>query len=114
MASSELLERQERLAVVGAGTIGELERATDEIVPSFVLLIDGFGSFWQSVEPLDRSEHVNKLLRIAADGRGVGIHLVYTADRRSAVVPALSSAFVSQVVEDRCKMCCMRMRYICM
>jgi DNA segregation ATPase FtsK/SpoIIIE, S-DNA-T family len=91
MASSELLERQERLAVVGAGTIGELERATGEIVPSFVLLIDGFGSFWQSVEPLDRSEHVNKLLRIAADGRGVGIHLVYTADRRSAVVPALSS-----------------------
>jgi DNA segregation ATPase FtsK/SpoIIIE, S-DNA-T family len=91
MASSELLARQEQLAEVGAGTLAELEKATGVIVPSFVLLIDGFGSFWQSVEPLDRSEHVNKVLRIAADGRGVGIHLVYTADRRSAVVPALSS-----------------------
>jgi DNA segregation ATPase FtsK/SpoIIIE, S-DNA-T family len=91
MASSELLARQEQLAEVGAGTLAELENATGTIVPSFVLLIDGFGSFWQTVEPLDRSEHVNKLLRIAADGRGVGIHLVYTADRRSAVVPALSS-----------------------
>jgi DNA segregation ATPase FtsK/SpoIIIE, S-DNA-T family len=91
MASSELLARQEQLAEVGAGTLAELEKATGVIVPSFVLLIDGFGSFWQTVEPLDRSEHVNKLLRIAADGRGVGIHLVYTADRRSAVVPALSS-----------------------
>jgi DNA segregation ATPase FtsK/SpoIIIE, S-DNA-T family len=91
MASSELLARQEQLAEVGAGTLAELEKATGAIVPSFVLLIDGFGSFWQTVEPLDRSEHVNKLLRIAADGRGVGIHLVYTADRRSAVVPALSS-----------------------
>jgi DNA segregation ATPase FtsK/SpoIIIE, S-DNA-T family len=91
MASSELVSRQEQLAEVGAGTLAELEKATGVIVPSFVLLIDGFGSFWQSVEPLDRSEHVNKLLRIAGDGRGVGIHLVYTADRRSAVVPALSS-----------------------
>jgi DNA segregation ATPase FtsK/SpoIIIE, S-DNA-T family len=104
MASSELLARQEQLAEVGAGTLAELEKATGAIVPSFVLLIDGFGSFWQTVEPLDRSEHVNKLLRIAADGRGVGIHLVYTADRRSAVVPALSSVtggrFVMHIPEE--------------
>jgi DNA segregation ATPase FtsK/SpoIIIE, S-DNA-T family len=98
MASAEMATRQEQLAEVGAGTLAELERASGKVIPSMVILIDGFGAFWQSVEPLDRSEHVNKLLRIAADGRSVGIHLVYTADRRSAVVPALSSVTGSRFV----------------
>jgi DNA segregation ATPase FtsK/SpoIIIE, S-DNA-T family len=90
MLASAVTARQEELAQVGAGTIAELETATGQIIPAIVVLIDGFGAFWQAVEPLDRSEHIQRLLRVAAEGRSVGVHLVYTADRRSAVVPALN------------------------
>ncbi len=101
LAAYEVLTRQEQLAEVGAGSIAELERATGTVVAAMVILIDGFSQFWQTVEPIDRSEYVQKLLRVAAEGRSVGVHLVYTADRRSAVVPALSSVtgarFVMQI-----------------
>jgi DNA segregation ATPase FtsK/SpoIIIE, S-DNA-T family len=98
MLSTSVTQRQELLARVGAGNLAELEQATGEIVPAIVVLIDGFSAFWQVVEPLDRSEHITRLLRVASDGRSVGIHLVYTADRRAAVVPALSGVTGGRLV----------------
>jgi S-DNA-T family DNA segregation ATPase FtsK/SpoIIIE len=91
-------ERKARLGEVGAAGLPELRRLTGERMPHVVVLLDGFGQFWQVMEPLDRSQHVESFTRIISEGRSVGIHIVLTADRRAAVPPMITSTISSRAV----------------
>ena len=91
-------ERAVRYASVNASTIHEYRRlagATDE--PRVLLLVDGFGAFRNQYEVGFQSKVLDQLISIAADGRQVGVHVVLTADRLSAVPAALSSSVQRRV-----------------
>lgn len=54
--------------------------------PFWVVMIDGFGSFWAAIEELGTGNAVSdKFVRTFAEGRSVGVHFVVTADQRSAI-----------------------------
>lgn len=86
-------ERAVRYAAVNAGTIDEYRRiANTPDEPRILLLLDGFAAFRNTYEIGMLSRVLDQLISIAADGRQVGVHLVLTADRTSAVPAALSSS----------------------
>lgn len=86
-------ERAVRYAAINAGTIDEYRSLAGE--PSearILLLLDGFAAFRNMYEVGLLSRVLDQLISIAADGRQVGVHLVLTADRTSAVPAALASS----------------------
>ncbi|MGA2837727.1 MAG: FtsK/SpoIIIE domain-containing protein [Acidimicrobiales bacterium] len=86
-------------ARVQAGSITEYRRnaeAPDE--PRIILLVDGVGLFRQSAEAGDRARLFEVFSSIALDGRGVGVHVVATADRPSSVPASLASTMQHKLV----------------
>lgn len=91
-------ERARRFASVNAATIDEYRRLSDEPdEPRILLLLDGFAAFRNAFEVGFRSRVLDQLVSIAADGRQVGVHVVLTADRLSAVPASLSSSVQRRV-----------------
>ena len=92
-------ERALRYSRVNAGTIGEYRAkagVSDE--PRILLLLDGVAAFRQAYEAAgDRARWFDMLIGIANDGRPVGVHLLLSADRPSAVPSALASAIQTRV-----------------
>jgi S-DNA-T family DNA segregation ATPase FtsK/SpoIIIE len=91
-------DRALRYSSVDAGTIGEYRAkadAPDE--PRVLVLLDGVGAFRQAYEANDKSRWFDMLVGIANDGRPVGVHLLLSADRPSAVPSALGSAIQTRV-----------------
>lgn len=92
-------DRARRYASVRAGTITEFRRIAgrpDE--PRILLLLDGFSAFRQQYEMLDGGRWFDALATLAADGRPLGIHVILTADRPSALVSRLSSAVQRRLI----------------
>ena len=50
-----------------------------------VVLIDGFGSFWDTMESFDFGRQADRFARLLGQGPSVGVHFVLTADQRSAI-----------------------------
>ncbi len=91
-------DRALRYSRVTAGTIGEYRAKADAPAePRILLLLDGVAAFRQAYEANDRSRWFDMLVGVANDGRPVGVHLLLSADRPSAVPSALGSAIQTRV-----------------
>ncbi len=53
--------------------------------PSIVLMIDGFGPFWDVLEGFDFGRQADRFARLLSQAPSAGVHVVMTADQRSAV-----------------------------
>lgn len=82
----------------GATTTFEHRRVTEQALPEILFLLDGFGSFYQVFEALDRGVHLEALQRVIVDGPPLGIRSVITADRYSAIPPRLSHTIPGRLV----------------
>lgn len=94
-------DRAARYTAVRAGTIGEYRRlanAPDE--PRILLLVDGIGAFKEQYEfgPVHLSTWFTAFAQIAADGRGVGVHLVVAGDRPTALPASIASTVQRRIV----------------
>jgi S-DNA-T family DNA segregation ATPase FtsK/SpoIIIE len=96
--AEEASARAELLAGSGAGSLDEHRRRTGDAPPPIVLLVDRFSALWDAIENIDRSEHATAFARLVTDGRGVGIHVVLTADRRGALPQNIHTAIGARVV----------------
>jgi DNA segregation ATPase FtsK/SpoIIIE, S-DNA-T family len=88
-----------RYAAAGASTLTQYRSrsgAADE--PRVLVLLDGVAAFRQAYEIGERSRWFDMLVNIAADGRGVGVHLAISADRPASVPSALGSSIQRRVV----------------
>ncbi len=85
-------DRARRYADVRAGSITEYRHlAGQPQEPRILVLLDGFSAFRQQYEMLDGGKWFDALTALAADGRPLGIHVILTADRPTALPPRLSS-----------------------
>ena len=84
-----------------------LSRLDDELIrrkaaatcePRIVVLVDGLAGFTGTFERVDYGEPVSALVRLAAEGRALGIHVVATAQRRAEVPSALGGVVQLRVV----------------
>jgi len=92
MLRATVEERSERYSAVKANTIGEYrERSGNAAEPRLLLLIDNFGAFRQACDSVPQSGMFEMVERLAAEGRGVGVHLIATADRSAAFSAGMNS-----------------------
>ena len=92
-------ERALRYSEHSAATITDYRRlaqAPDE--PRVIVLVDGLSAFCAAYDSLQGQRWLDLFTSIASDGRPVGVHLVVTADHRSAVWGSLSSAVQQRLV----------------
>jgi S-DNA-T family DNA segregation ATPase FtsK/SpoIIIE len=94
-------ERSARYAAVRAGDIVEyraLANAPEE--PRILVLVDGIGPFRDEYEykPTPWFPVWSAFSQVATDGRQVGVHVVVTGDRASAVPRSLASTIQKRVV----------------
>lgn len=66
--------------------------------PTMVLLLDSYAGFMDRYEMVDLGAFTDMVPRLIAEGPPVGVHVVATADRRSAFPMAVSSIVSSRVV----------------
>ncbi len=87
MLRDELARRGEDFAAVAASSVTEFRRITGRAdVPRILLLVDGFPAFRDDFETgAGRAEWFDAFRDILNDGRGLGMHVVFTADRSGAV-----------------------------
>jgi S-DNA-T family DNA segregation ATPase FtsK/SpoIIIE len=96
---STIDERAERYAKVKAGSISEYRTLADRPDEARIfLLVDGIGPFRQSCDSGERSALFDTFVSLAVDGRPVGVHVLGTADRPSAVPSALASTMQHRLV----------------
>ncbi|MEJ3404462.1 FtsK/SpoIIIE domain-containing protein [Rathayibacter sp. YIM 133350] len=97
--SGVLDERGRRFSEANAASLSEFRRLTGSTEPRILLLLDGFGPFkadWDSTTA--RLPFYNAFMRILAEGRPLGVHVVATADRAGAVPTAVSANITKRVV----------------
>jgi S-DNA-T family DNA segregation ATPase FtsK/SpoIIIE len=99
----ELRHRRALLVASGAEHLTAHHRAGGDRLDRIVILIDGLGSLADVLlDPLATGPGCNAwsdlVHRLVVDGRQVGIHVVVTADRRSAIPSRLQSAIGSRLV----------------
>ena len=86
---NEIKERKQKLSQFGVATIEMYEQANGKEVPSILLLIDTFDSITDAAY---REEFEKTAAQIAREGVSVGIHLIVSAGRQSAMrAPLLSN-----------------------
>jgi S-DNA-T family DNA segregation ATPase FtsK/SpoIIIE len=77
------LERRRRLVADTGGLSADL--------PAIVLLLDNYGGFMAAFDDLPGTEVRDELSRLVADGAGLGMYVVLTADRINAVPTAVAT-----------------------
>ncbi|WP_430647850.1 FtsK/SpoIIIE domain-containing protein [Agromyces sp. GXS1127] len=96
----ELLDRRGRaFSAANAASLTEYRELTGIREPRVLLLIDGFAQFkadWDSTTV--RMPFYNILMRVLAEGRPLGVHVVATADRSGAVPTAVSANVTRRIV----------------
>jgi len=92
-------DRARRYAAVRAGTITEYRHlAAQPHEPRILVLLDGFSAFRQQYELLDGGKWFDAFTSLAADGRPLGIHVILTADRPTALPSRLSAAVQRRLI----------------
>ncbi|AXH35700.1 FHA domain-containing protein [Humibacter sp. BT305] len=97
--AAELDDRNRAFAAVDAATLDDYRAATGEAVPRLLLLIDGFPLLraeWDTAP--GRAARYADLMRILGDGRRVGLHVAFTADRPGAIPSAVNAVVPRRVV----------------
>ncbi|KRC54961.1 MULTISPECIES: FtsK/SpoIIIE domain-containing protein [unclassified Nocardioides] len=98
---AELDERARRYPAVNAGTVAEYRVAAqrpDE--PRILLLVDGFPAFREAYEAggSTRAPLYAIFNQLLSEGRQLGVHVVFTADRPGSVPGSVSSSVPRKVV----------------
>jgi len=97
--ATEVERRRRVLADAHAESLSALrEQAGAMVLPRIVLLIDGYGAFHAAFDQGQLFEWIARAHKLVAEGRQVGVHFVITADRRTAVPPALLAAIAARFV----------------
>jgi S-DNA-T family DNA segregation ATPase FtsK/SpoIIIE len=92
-------ERAAQYSRVNAGTVADYRQLGGRPAePRILLLLDGMGAFRAEYEVGPYSKLFDTFLAIATDGRPVGIHVLVTADRASAVPAALGATLQRRIV----------------
>lgn len=96
----ELLDRRGRaFSAANAASLTEYRELSGIREPRVLLLIDGFAQFkadWDSTTV--RMPFYNIVMRLLAEGRPLGVHVVATADRSGAVPTAVSANVTKRIV----------------
>jgi S-DNA-T family DNA segregation ATPase FtsK/SpoIIIE len=100
MLRSELDDRAPRFAAANASTITEYRQlAGRPEEPRILLLIDGFPSFREDFEvAANRAKWYEVFRDVLTDGRQLGMHVAFTADRAGAVPSSVASSVQRRVV----------------
>jgi S-DNA-T family DNA segregation ATPase FtsK/SpoIIIE len=85
----EVLQRQARRAAEGAAA---------PTLPTVVLLLDGWGAFESAFDDMSGLAVREELSRVIADGPGVGVHVIATADRAMGVPGAVSTLVAQKLL----------------
>ncbi len=96
--TAEIVRRRDLFADAGVSTLSEYRRNHGRHLPRLVVLLDGYGSFTAAFDRIDFGEWIERVPRLVAEGRALGVHFVITADRRTAVSMSLSGSVTSRVV----------------
>jgi S-DNA-T family DNA segregation ATPase FtsK/SpoIIIE len=73
-------------------------RAERPDLPRTILMVDGIGAFVDRFAKVDGGVWIDRLSAIASTGRSVGVHLIFTADTKGAVPPALTASVKGRMV----------------
>ncbi|MGR2752992.1 FtsK/SpoIIIE domain-containing protein [Agromyces arachidis] len=96
----DLLDRRGRaFSAANAASLTEYRALSGIREPRVLLLIDGFAQFkaeWDSTTA--RMPFYNVVMRVLAEGRPLGVHVVATADRAGAVPTAVGANVTRRVV----------------
>jgi S-DNA-T family DNA segregation ATPase FtsK/SpoIIIE len=100
MLRTEIDRRKRILGDAGVLSLAEFEvRGADAVtLPRLVLLLDSYAGFTSSYDRVDASMWTELLPRIVAEGRGVGVHVIASADRRAAIPPAVAGVIPRKLV----------------
>ncbi|QTN00543.1 type VII secretion protein EssC [Sediminibacillus dalangtanensis] len=94
LLSASMKERKQKLSQYGVANMEMYEKASGDNVPNTVIVIDNF----DSVREADFSDEFEKLVtQIAREGASIGIHLVISAGRQSAMKMPLLSNIKTQI-----------------
>ena len=91
-------ERVQRYGAVRASTVAEYRSlANRPEEPRILLLVDGMATFRQEYEFTGTANVFPMFQQLLSDGRGVGIHVVVTADRPASVSPTIAASIQRRV-----------------
>jgi S-DNA-T family DNA segregation ATPase FtsK/SpoIIIE len=93
-------DRSRRYSEVNAGNIAEYRRLTGrEDEPRILLLLDGFQTFREEYDTgVGRQAFFAMLTGLIGEGRPLGVHVAFTADRSSSVPTAVASNIQRRVI----------------
>lgn len=100
MLRSTIARRAELFGATGVADIESYRLARPDAPdePTMVLLLDSYAGFMDRYEMVDLGAVTDLVPRLLAEGPPVGVHVVATADRRSAFPMAVSSIVSERVV----------------
>ncbi|SNZ14040.1 DNA segregation ATPase FtsK/SpoIIIE, S-DNA-T family [Terribacillus aidingensis] len=94
MLTGVMKQRKQKLSQYGVANIGLFERASGETVPNICLVIDNY----ESVKDSDFGDDFEKVItQVAREGASIGIHLIISAGRQSAMRMPLLSNIKTQI-----------------
>lgn len=93
----ELDRRSRAFAAVAAATLTDYRNRVDRDLARILLLVDHVGGLRNAYEGGPMHGWWERFVRIAAEGRGVGLHVVMTADRPAAIPAAVASAVQREI-----------------
>lgn len=95
----EIDDRAKEFARVRAGTIAEYRRLAEAPeTPRILLLVDGMAAFREAYDFSHLAKWFTTFVQIATDGRQVGVHVVVTGDRPSAIPTSLGSSIQRRLI----------------
>jgi DNA segregation ATPase FtsK/SpoIIIE, S-DNA-T family len=96
----ELDTRGSRFAEANAGSISEYRSLSGDMsLPRIVVLLDNYPAFRQEFEGVTgRTVWYNVFLQVLSEGRQLGVHFVFTADRSGSVPTAVASSVQRKVI----------------
>lgn len=95
----EVDARSSRYQAANASTISEYRKNAGKPDERRILvLLDGLAAFRQEYELGTRSGYYTLFNQLAADGRGVGVHFIVTADRPGAIPASLAATIQQRLV----------------
>ncbi|PAD39863.1 type VII secretion protein EssC [Terribacillus sp. 7520-G] len=94
MLADVMRQRKQKLSQFGVANIELFEKASGETVPNICLVIDNY----ESVRDSDFNDDFEKVItQIAREGASIGIHLIISAGRQSAMRMPLLSNIKTQI-----------------
>lgn len=96
---TEVARRQDVLRTTGApGILEHNARSSGERLPAIVLMLDNWSAFAAAFEDLAGLALRDELVRVVADGPGLGIFTMITADRATAIPSAIAGLIAVKLV----------------